>query len=300
MVKRLLYYIIYSLLWIITLLPLSILYILSDFAFILIYHVIRYRREVVATNLINSFPDKTEEELATIERKFYHHFCDIFLEASKLTHWSEKQITKRMKMVNPEEFQKLYDANKDAFIMLGHYGNWELLTAIPIFALKHKSVSIYKPLTSAVFDRLMNSLRSSTGAKMVSSSQILREIISNRNNNTRALYLSIADQTPVVNEIKYWTTFMNQDTPVITGTEKLAIKYDIHVYFLSIKKIKRGYYTFEVEPLFTNLQGLPEYAITESYTRKLEQLINNRPELYLWSHRRWKHKRNVETKSIDG
>lgn len=286
-----LYYILYSILWIITLLPLKVLYILSDFAFILIYYLLGYRRKVVDNNLRSSFPEKSDKERQMIARNFYRNLCDTFIEGIKSLHLSDKQLQKRMRMENPEIFSSLYSDNTDIFILLGHHGNWEWLTAIPLFAHNHKSVSIYKPLENPIFDRLMKQTRSTTGATMVATAHIVREIISNRSSDTRAIYLSIADQTPRKNEIKHWTTFLHQDTPVLTGSERLAKKYNIPVYFLGIRKIKRGYYSFFVEPIETPSTTTSKFAITELYMQHLEAIIKQQPELYLWSHRRWKHNR---------
>ncbi|MBO7523089.1 MAG: lysophospholipid acyltransferase family protein [Bacteroidales bacterium] len=292
--KAIFFYIFYAIIWVISLLPLRVLYLLSDILYLFVYHIVKYRRKVVAMNLANSFPDKSDKERKEIEKKFYRNLCDLFIESMKSIHFSDKQLMKHMHMENPEVFEELYEENKDAFIVLGHHCNWEWLTAIPLNMKKHKPVSIYKPLADKYFDRLMINLRSSTGATMVPTAMVIREIIKNRNSNRRTLYMSILDQTPPKEKITYWTTFLNQDTPVITGTEKLAIKFGMPVYFLSIHKIKRGYYNFAVEPLFEETKGLEQFVITEAFTRRLEALIISQPECYLWSHRRWKHKRVKE------
>ncbi len=295
--KRILFYIFYGINWIITLLPLKVLYLSADLLYLVLYHITGYRRKVVASNLSNSFPEKDPTELKSIEKKFYRHLCDMFVEGMKMTHMSDKQIMRRMRMINPEIFAEIYAGGNSAFLMLGHYGNWEWLTAIPLFAREHKSVSIYKPLKNKQFDSLMNTLRSSTGAKMVDMRNILREILENRRVNMPTLYLSIADQTPPKGEIRYWTGFLNQETPFYNGTEKLAMKYNIPVYFLSIVKTKRGYYTFALEPIREEGSKADVDEITGQYAARLEKLIRSRPEYYLWSHRRWKHKRGVESQS---
>jgi KDO2-lipid IV(A) lauroyltransferase len=292
--NKILFYIFYGINWVITLLPLKVLYLLADLLYLILYYIIGYRRKVVATNLSNSFKGKSPVELKKIEKKFYRHLCDMLVEGLKLTHMNEKEIMRRMKMTNPEVFSDIYSKGKSAFLILGHYGNWEWLTAIPLFANEHKSVSIYKPLKNKNFDNLINKLRSSTGAKMVDMRNILREILENRSKNVPALYLSIADQTPPKGEIRYWTQFMNQETPFYNGTEKLAIKYNIPVYYLSITKIKRGYYTFVIEPICIESEKTDTDWITGQYAARLEKEILNRPEHYLWSHRRWKHKKSVE------
>ena len=292
--NKILFYIFYGINWVVTLLPLKVLYLSADFLYIILYHIVGYRRKVVATNLSNSLRGKSPDELKTIEKKFYRHLCDMFVESLKLTHMSEKEIIRRMKMTNPEVFADIYSKGKSAFLMLGHYGNWEWLTAIPLFDREHKSVSIYKPLKNRYFNKMINKLRSSTGATMVDMRNVLREILDNRSKNIPALYLSIADQTPPKGEIKYWTQFLNQETAFYNGTERLAIRYNIPVYYLSITKIKRGYYTFAIEPICIESEKTESGWITKEYAARLEKEIVNRPELYLWSHRRWKHKKGMK------
>lgn len=285
------YYIFYGINWVITLLPLPVLYLISDFIFIFLYYFPGYRKKVVRTNLVNSFPEKNINEIKAIEKKFYHYLCDTFIETFKLVHMSNKQLLKRMHNSNPELLYRLYDENRDIALVLGHYGNWEWLCILPL-TTKHRSVTIYKPLHNKYFDRFLNNLRSRN--KMVASpmSGIVREIIKLRSNKVRALYAFVADQTPPFGEIRYWTKFLNQDTPVYLGLEKIATKYDMAVVFLNIQKIKRGYYKFSTELLFEHTNGLPERAITEAHVKRLEEIIKERPEQWLWSHRRWKYSRD--------
>ena len=292
--KKILFNIFYAINWIITLLPLKVLYLSADFLYLVLYHFVGYRRKVVASNLSNSFPEKDSKELKIIEKKFYRHMCDIIVESLKLTHISEKELAERMRMTNPEVLQKINAECRDVFLMMGHYGNWEWLSIIPQFAKDHDSVCIYKPLKNKQFDNFVIQLRSSKGAILVDTRKFLRKVLENRRDNILALYLSIADQTPPKGEIHYWTKFLNQETPFFTGTEKLAIKYNIPVYFLSITKIKRGYYTFDIELLFEESSETTVDEMTGKYAARLEKLIKTQPEYYLWSHRRWKHKRSVE------
>ena len=290
--KGVLFHIFYGVNWLLTLLLLRVLYLFSDLTYVILYHLAGYRRKVVATNLANSFPNKSVQELKQIEKDFYRHLCDLFVEVMKSVHLGKKEFMARMRMENPELLHKFFEAQKDGLVMMGHFANWEWLTAIPLYSTNHKLVSIYKQLKNRHFDKFMVDLRSSTGATLVPTSAVLKEILNNRREKKSALYLSIADQTPPRGEIRFWTTFMEQDTPFYTGTGKLAVKYGIPVFFLWIDKVKRGYYTFTVEPLVSPGEtGFTEEGITEAYARRLEELIKNRPELYLWSHRRWKHKR---------
>ncbi len=287
------YYIFFGINWVVTLLPLPVLYIFSDFLFMVLYFFPSYRRKVVATNLKNSFPEKTEKELKIIERKFYRHLADLFIETFKLSHMNRSQLMKRFTISNLDIIEKLLEQKRDTIAVLGHYNNWEYLTALPLYT-RYKPVSIYKPLQNKYFNRFINNIRSKNGMVLTPMSNIIREILNDRKNNINTLSAFISDQTPVRSEIKYWTTFLNQDTPVYLGTEKVASKYDMAVVFFHIQKIKRGYYNLNIELLFDHTAGLPEYQITETHVRKLEAIIREKPEYWIWSHRRWKHKKPSE------
>ena len=284
------YYLFYVANWVITLLPLKVLYLLSDFAFIFIYYFPGYRRNVVATNLKNSFPEKTPGELKEIERKFYHHLCDIFIETFKLTHLSNDSIMKRYRITNPEEFERLMALDKDIVAVLGHYCNWEWLITLPIWT-RYKTISIYKPLSNKYFDRHMIKTRSRNGMVVTPMSHIVREVLTYRKENTRALYAFITDQIPPRGDIRFWTDFLNQETAVFLGAEKIASKYNMAVVFFNVRKIKRGHYEMTIETLFENTSDLPEHQITVAHVKKLEEIIKCEPQYWMWSHRRWKHKR---------
>jgi KDO2-lipid IV(A) lauroyltransferase len=287
------YYLFYGINWVVTLLPLRILYLISDFLFLLLYYFPTYRRKVVSTNLKNAFPEKSEAELKCIEKKFYKHLADLFIETFKLTHLSKKQLLRRCTVSNPEIMDKLYNENRDTVAVVGHYNNWEWLTILPQFT-KYKFTSIYKPLQNKHFDRFLNNLRLQYGAFLVPMSFIIRDIINCRKNNIKTFSAFISDQTPAITEIKYWTTFLNQDTPVYLGAEKIASRYDMAVVFFNLQKIKRGYYHLDIELLFDHTEGLPEHLITETHVKRLEEIIREKPEYWIWSHRRWKHKRPVD------
>jgi len=284
------FYIFYGLNWVVTLLPLPVLYVFSDFLYLVLYYFIGYRRRVVAENLRNSFPEKNDKELKAIEKKFYRHLADVMIEILKLTHMSKEESLKRMKITNLELIERLYAEGRDIVAVIGHYNNWEWLKSL-IFHTKYQTVSIYKPLQSKLFDKFLLGLRSREGMILTPMSLIVREIIEARKANRRSIYSFITDQTPPRGDIKYWTNFLNQDTPVYLGVEKIAAKYDMAVVFFNVQKIKRGYYHYNPELLFEHTTGLPEHVITESHVRKLEEIIRKNPEFWIWSHRRWKHKK---------
>jgi Kdo2-lipid IVA lauroyltransferase/acyltransferase len=286
------FYIFYGINWIVTLLPLRILYIFSDFLYLILYYGLSYRRKVVAENLRNSFPEKSTLELKIIEKKFYRHLADLMIEILKLTHMSKNESLKRMKITNLELLERLYDERRDIIAVIGHYNNWEWLKSL-IFHTKYQTVSIYKPLQDKNFDNFLLDLRKREGMILKPMSLIVREILDARKAGRRSIYSFISDQTPPKGDIKYWTTFLNQDTPVYTGVEKIASKYDMAVVFFNVTKIKRGYYCYSPELLFEHATGLPEHTITESHVRRLEEIIMEKPEYWIWSHRRWKYKKPV-------
>jgi KDO2-lipid IV(A) lauroyltransferase len=290
--RAVLYYIFYGIIWMLTFLPLSVLYILSDFIFLLLYYFPSYRRKVVGTNLKNSFPEKSEKELRVIEKRFYHHLSDLFLETFKLIHMSEKQQLRRFTYSNLEVIDKLRNENRDVVALLGHYNNWEWPTLLPKF-MKYPTVIIYKPLQNKYFNNFINKQRSKYGIILTPMSLVIREILNYRQKKINTISIFISDQTPAKGDIKFWTPFLNQDTPVFTGAEKIALKYDMAVVFFHIQKKKRGYYNLDIELLFDHTAGLPEHTITETFTRRLEEVIRENPEYWIWSHRRWKHKRPV-------
>jgi Kdo2-lipid IVA lauroyltransferase/acyltransferase len=287
------YYLFYCINWVITLLPLRVLYIFSDFMFLLLYYFPSYRRKVVAENIKNSFPEKSEKERKSIEKKFYRHLADLFVETFKLPHMSEAEQKKRFTYSNLEIIHKLKDEKRDIIAVLAHYNNWEWPTLLPQY-LKYKTVIIYKPLRNKYFNNFINKQRSKYGIVLTPMSMVIREIINYKKNNINTLSVFLSDQSPPKGDIKYWTTFLNQDTPVYLGTEKIATKYDMAVVYFHIQKISRGHYNLNIELLFDHTAGLPEYAVTEAHVRKMEEIIIKEPEYWLWSHRRWKHKRPVE------
>jgi KDO2-lipid IV(A) lauroyltransferase len=285
------FYLFYAVNWIITLLPLRVLYIFSDLLFVILYYIPSYRRKVVSLNLKNSFPEKSAEELATTEKKFYRHLADVFIETLKLTHLSNKQLLRRFIFTNPELLERLYKEGRDLVIVHSHYNNWEWLApCLPLYT-NYNNVSIYKPLRNILFDRFLNNLRSKNNMKLAPMSGIVREIIKNRKKNIISLYGFIADQTPAKPDIKYWTNFLNHETPVYLGPERIAVKYDMTIVFFNVQKVNRGHYSLTAELMFERTSGQPQYLITETHVKRLEELIKGKPEFWMWSHRRWKHKK---------
>jgi KDO2-lipid IV(A) lauroyltransferase len=206
---------------------------------------------------------------------------------------SNKEQKRRFTYSNLEIIDKLREEKRDIIAVLGHYNNWEWPTLLPYY-LKYKTLIIYKPLQNKYFDRYIYNHRSKDGIVLTPMSLIIREIVNNKKNNINTLSVFLTDQTPIKSEIQYWTTFLNQDTPVYIGVEKVASKYDMAVVFFHIQKIKRGHYNLNIELLFDHTAGLPQHLITDTHVRRLEEIIREKPEFWLWTHRRWKHKKPAE------
>jgi len=286
------YYIFYGIIWIITLLPLRILYFLSDFLFILFYYFPSYRKKVVAENLRNSFPGKSEKEIGLIGRKFYRHLADIFVETIKLTNLNNRELKKRLKVNNPELIDNLINSGRDVIVVHSHFNNWEWVGVCYSLYTKNKAVGVYKPVQNKLINKLLNNLRSKNNAELAPMKQVVRKIVENRNRNIRTIYGFIADQTPAKTLIEYYTSFLNQETPVFLGIEKIAAKYDMSVVFFNVQKIKRGYYNLTAELLFEQTRDLPEYKVTDTHIKRLEEIIRENPECWIWTHRRWKYKKS--------
>jgi len=295
--KKSMFYILYAFIWIITWIPLRLLYLVSDLIFPVLYHVVRYRRRVVKTNLAKSFPEKSEKELRTIERRFYRFFCDLFVETMYEMHISEKEIRRRMTFGNLEAILEQNARNKSVMIMTAHYGNWEWTLAFSLFSPEvYPSNPIYKKLRNEKFDTLIHQLRARYGAKLIEKRDLLRTMFRLQKDQEVANFWMISDQTPNSHSIHYWTNFLNQDTPAIVGTEQLARKFDYPVFFADINRIKRGYYHCEFIPISLEPGKTTEFEITEDYMKLLEKSIVVHPEFWLWSHRRWKFQRDKDIK----
>lgn len=271
-------------------LPLQVLYVLSDIIFFLAYRVLKYRRDIVWSNVRNSFPSKSEEDIKHIVKGFYRHFSDLIIESLKIFSITKEEAIDHCKVVNPEVLDELYAKGKQAILVGGHYNNWEIAALILNAQIKHQIAGIYTPLTNPFFENKFKSSRSKYGTHLVPKNKVNAHF--KKEHADLNITVFGADQSPTfIRKNTYWTNFLNQDTAVMFGTEKFAVEYDLPVVFLSISKVKRGYYQMS----FTMLEEHPiesDYcSITEKHTRMLEKQILEHPEFYLWTHKRWKHKR---------
>ena len=283
------YHIINGLLKLKSLLPFSILYVLSDFIYLIVYYLIGYRKNVVRENLKRSFPDKTDSELLVTEKKFYHHLCDLLFESIKMATISKEEMSRRMKILNYEPLLKHYDENKSVLLITSHYGNWEWTSSFSMYLPADKPMyQVYKQQKNKLFDRLIYNLRIRFGSVNVEVNELFDVLSSLKQQGKMGMIGLISDQSPSRKGIKYQSQFLNQRTPVITGTEIIAKKYDFPVYFVQIRRVKRGYYTCNPVPICLHPQESGKFEITEKYIRLLEQEIMAEPAYWLWSHRRWK------------
>ncbi len=273
-----------------SLLPLRLLYCISDIGFVLMYYVVGYRRRIVRQNICSAFPEKDDAWVTKTERGFYRWFCDYFMEAVKLLTISDRQLRRRFTVEGADEVEKCFSEGQDAAAILGHYCNWEWLSCVGI-ALKpeRKCGLIYHPLRSQAFDILFQRLRSSQPSSIVvPKKDILRSLLTLRREGTRSLFGYIADQGPKWENIHLWLPFLNHDTPVFTGAERIMRKMHDAVFYIDMTRPRRGYYTCRFHLITRTPQDLPEYEVTRRFFQLLEQTIRRDPRFYLWSHNRWK------------
>ena len=284
------YYIVLPFIYLLSALPFRALYTLSNGMYVFLYHIMGYRKKVVITNLKNSFPEKTEEEINTICKQYYSYLCDLFLETFKTLTISKKSMLKHC-YFHPDAqklFDRLADENKSVILVLGHLGNWEWAGNTFSLCCRHQLCVIYHPLRNKQFDGLMYKMRSHFGTKLIAKKDTFRTMLAQKGELNVTAF--IADQTPFP-ENAYWVRFLNQDTPVFKGTEIIAKKINYPVVYVNVDRIKRGYYELNAEMLCEDPAATADEEITLMHTRRLEQDIIARPETWLWSHKRWKHKR---------
>ncbi|MBL4625590.1 MAG: lysophospholipid acyltransferase family protein [Flavobacteriales bacterium] len=270
----------------ISLLPYPLLYLFSDFLYLIIYGLVGYRKKVVQQNLKNSFPDKSDSELKNIEKKFYRHFCDLVLETLKTFTISEKDIRQRFTYKNAELLNNYYDKGMSVVGVTAHYGNWEWGALSMGIFLKPKTMGIFHQLKSDFWDKKLRTSRGKFGLTLIPTDKVKTWLHDNKNDVVFPGF--VGDQTPHKVNRCPWMTFLNQETPVFLGAEKYAREYNWPLIYGVIRKLKRGYY--EIEFVLVSEKPLEEKptAITEKHVNILEKLIIEQPEYWLWTHRRWK------------
>ena len=284
------YLIAYPFLWSISMLPFRLLYLFSDFVYLIVYYVIGYRKKTVRENLALALPHLSDEERLIIEKKSFRHWCDMFLEMIKTMTISNTEINKRFVFINMEVYKKLEAQEKSIAIMLAHYASYEWVISMNAY-VKFSAFAIYKKLANPYFDKLVRDIRSRFKANLITTKETIPVIIENNRNKLLSIYGFASDQSPKISSAFHWQKFMGIEVPVHTGAEMLSKKYDMNVIFLKVTKVKRGYYQAIFEVLSENAKEVPNYEITDKFLKLVEQQILEAPEYYLWTHKRWKHKR---------
>lgn len=254
----------------------------------MLYYVIGYRKKVVRDNLELTLPGKSAEELNRIQKDFYKHFCDILLEMVKTMHLSKEAIKNRFHVENIELIQEI-EKDKSILVVLSHYANWEWTVSINNYT-ESRGFAVYQKIGNVYFDRMIRKFRSKLNTTPIEKRETFKTMIWNEQEGITGIYGMVSDQSPMASRAQYWSTFMGVKVPVFNGAEVLARKLDLAVVFLKVSKVKRGYYKAEFIPITSNGKSTKEHEITEQFLRLTEQQIKERPEHYLWTHRRWKHR----------
>lgn len=270
-------------------LPFPVIYFLSDILYFVVFYIVKYRKEVVLQNLKNSFPEKTTQEIKTIRKKHYRHFCDLVMESVKMFHMTKSDYERGMEIGNPEIINEYFEKGKSVVVLTMHYNNWEWSNCFPR-EVKHRILGVYKPLHNERFDKLMTEAREEQGTEMVPNAKVLRRVIKAQQDNELVFTWLAGDQTPPAFH-SHWFTFLNQEAMFYPGPAFISKRFNQPVFYHKIEKKSRGKYISSFELLVENPQDFSENEILARYIQKMEEIIRIKPEFYLWSHRRWKHKR---------
>ena len=289
---NILYYPVYSIFYLLSLLPLRVHYLFSDLIYLILYRLFGYRTRVVRSNLQSSFPEKSAKELKDIESQFYHNLCDWLVESIKLLSMSEAAIRKHMKVKGAEHLVECLKDGQSCSIYMGHTFNWEWMSSLPLHIRPYGNLgSLYHALESPIFDRLSIAWRERYGAECIALTDVLRKMTEHRRKNEPMCYGFIADQVPHWNNIHHWCWFLNHDTPVMSGAERIAVKYHQAMFYLDIHKERRGYYVGEFMLITREPERLQPFESLDIFYQLLEKNVRREPPIWLWSHNRWKRTR---------
>lgn len=290
----LVYILVYPIIWLLSILPFRVLYFISDCFYLLVYYVIGYRKKVVLNNLKLSFPDKSNQEIIQISKKFYSHFVDVFIEMIKSFTVSKEEVYKRYKYTNIDFFTELYKNGKSVILTGPHYANWEWIMSLDSF-VAYKGYAAYTKINNPYFNNKVLQSRAKFGTHLVQTSKVISEIIYNQKNNIQAMYGLLSDQSPQLKKTYYWNEFLGVKVPIHTGAEMLAKKFDMNMVYIETKKIKRGYYETSFSLITDDATNYPDYKLTDIFLEKVEKQIKEEPEFYFWTHKRFKHKDKAPT-----
>ena len=286
----LIYIISFPFLWLISKLPFKLFYWFSDGIYVLIYYIIGYRKKIVRHNILIALPNLSESERLKIEKKFYRHMCDMFLEMIKTMSISTEEMKKRFKITNIEVVKEYEQKNKSIILLASHYASWEWLLSINE-STSFKCIGVYKKINNPYFDKLIRNIRSKFNSELVATDKTIALIAENQEKGIMGMYGLASDQSPQVHKTFHWQEFMGIEVPVHTGAEMLAKRYDLEVVFAKVKKVKRGFYEATFVPICEHPRTIPDYEITDTYLKEVEKQILEAPEYYFWTHKRWKHRR---------
>lgn len=286
--------VLYTAIRILAMLPMRCLYVISDILFPLTYYIVKYRRTVVRQNLTECFPKITQEEIIKLEKRFYHHFCDYIVESMKQAAIKPAEVLNRANVTNIELLNEWEKKGRSAIIMLGHYGNWEWFSSLNYRLQTTQFGQVYRQLKSPIMDKMFLQIRSVYGAINIEKKKTLREILTLKKQGKQVMVAFLSDQSPSRNNLIYWTNFLNHETSILVGAERIAQKADFDVFYIDIRKISRGKYEAKIKLISDNPTQTEEFEITEKYTRMLEETIMRDPAYWLWSHKRWKHQRQEQ------
>lgn len=282
---------IYPLFWLISILPFRLLYLFSDFVCFLVYNIFGYRKSIVRQNIAMALPHLSEKERLSIEEKFYHHLCDIFLEMIKTMSISRKEIEKRYLFTNLDVYLDMEKKGKSIAVLCAHYASYEWAISMN-YHINFEGYGVYKKIQNKYFDKLVKDIRAKFKATLITTKETIPTIEKNIKTNHLGVYGFASDQSPLASRAYHWSTFMGIETPVHTGAEMIAKRFDMNVIFMRTKKVKRGYYETTFELMADNPKEVPDYEISDDFLKRVEKQILEAPEFYLWTHKRWKHKKS--------
>ncbi len=282
----------YPLLWLVSRLPFKLIYLLSDGIYGLLYYVIGYRKKVVRENLALVFPEKSEKERLQIEKNFFRHMCDMFMEMIKTMGISKKEIQERFTVTNMELLNDLEEKGINTMLMLPHYASWEWVLSLNL-QIKSKGYGIYQKIQNKYFDQLVRQIRSKFNTTLISTKESRKILKAAKESKELLMVGIISDQSPMVGRAKYWTDFMGIVVPVHVGGEEICKVNDIIPVYLKVRKKSRGYYEGTFKILSEAPTQVEDYKITDAFLRETEKSIREAPEYYFWTHKRWKHRNKV-------
>ena len=282
---------IYPFLWLVSILPFRLLYVVSDGLYVFLYHIVGYRRKTVMNNLELVFPEKSNAERKRIAKRFYHHLCDMILEAIKSINISVDDMKARFKFTNIEVIKDYENRKQSIALMCAHYGSWEWIFILQAYT-SHLTFAIYKRLNNKYFDKLVRKIRARYDSYLITTKESIDVLKENKAKGLLTINGFAADQSPKKHKAYHWTKFMGLEVPVHTGAEMISKKLDMPMVFFSVKRVKRGFYETTFQTLTDSPKDYDDYVITDKFMALVERQIYEAPEYYLWTHKRWKHRRS--------